>query len=130
MKKGNYWQAISEALAEEMERDDTVFILGENVQQGPFMITNGLLERFGPERVMDAPLSELAIAGATVGAACAGYRPVCDLNFADFVYCAADEILLKAANQYFCHNVKAPCVFVGVAGGGFATGPEHSHVPS
>lgn len=132
MKKLNYWQAIGEALAEEMERDDKVFILGENVQQSPFMITNGLVQRFGPERVMDTPLSELAIAGATVGAACAGYRPVCDLTFADFVYCAADEILLKAANQYFCQNgqVNAPCVFIGVAGGGFGTGPEHSHVPS
>lgn len=132
MKKLNYWQAISEALAEEMERDETVFIIGENVQQGPFMITNGLVQRFGPERVMDAPLSELAIAGATVGAALAGFRPVCDLTFADFVYCAADEILLKAANASFAHNgkVNAPCVFVGVAGGGFGTGPEHSHVPS
>lgn len=132
MKTVNYWKAISEALAEEMERDDTVFILGENVQESPFMITNGLVERFGPERIMDAPLSELAIAGATVGAACAGYRPVCDLSFADFVYCAADEVLLKAAQQYFAHDgqVNAPCVFVGVAGGGFGTGPEHSHVPA
>jgi acetoin:2,6-dichlorophenolindophenol oxidoreductase subunit beta len=132
MKKLNYWQAISEAFAEEMERDDTVFIIGENVQESPFMITKGLVERFGSERVMDAPLSELANAGATVGAACAGFRPICDLTFADFVYCAADEILLKAAQQYFAHNgqVNAPCVFVGVAGAGFGTGPEHSHVPS
>ncbi|MFH0728721.1 MAG: pyruvate dehydrogenase complex E1 component subunit beta [Pseudomonadota bacterium] len=132
MKKINYWQAISEAFAEEMQRDETVFIIGENVQESPFMITKGLVEKFGPERVMDAPLSELANAGATVGAACAGYRPICDLTFADFVYCAADEILLKAAQQYFAHNgqVNAPCVFIGVAGGGFGTGPEHSHVPS
>jgi pyruvate dehydrogenase E1 component beta subunit len=132
MKTLNYWQAITEAFAEEMERDETVFIIGENVQESPFMITKGLVERFGPERVMDAPLSELANAGATVGAACAGYRPICDLTFADFVYCAADEVLLKAAQQYFAHNgqVNAPCVFVGVAGGGFGTGPEHSHVPS
>ncbi len=132
MKILNYWQAICEAFAEEMERDETVFIIGENVQESPFMITHGLVERFGPERVMDAPLSELANAGATVGAACAGYRPICDLTFADFVYCAADEILLKAAQQYFAQNgqVNAPCVFVGVAGGGFGTGPEHSHVPS
>lgn len=132
MKTLNYWQAISEAFAEEMERDDTVFIIGENVQQSPFMITHGLTDRFGPERVMDAPLSELANAGATVGAACAGYRPICDLTFADFIYCAADEVLFKAAQQYFAHNgqVNAPCVFVGVAGGGFGTGPEHSHVPA
>jgi pyruvate dehydrogenase E1 component beta subunit len=127
-----YWQAISEAIEEEMERDETVFVIGENVQEGPFNATKGLVQKFGPDRVMDTPLSELAIAGATVGAACAGYRPVCDLNFADFIYCAADEILLKASQQYFAQagKVNAPCVFMGVAGGGFGTGPEHSHIPA
>lgn len=132
MREIMYWKAISEALAEEMERDESVFIIGENVQEGPFNATKGLVQKFGPERVMDAPLSELAIAGATVGAAAAGFRPVCDLSFADFVYCAADEICFKAANQYFIHagKVNAPCVFMGVAGGGFGTGPEHSRIPS
>ena len=101
MRELMYWQAIAEAIAEEMERDETVFVIGENVQEGPFNATKGLVQQFGPVRVMDAPLSELAICGATVGAAAAGYRPVCDLGFADFVYCAADEILLKAAQQYF-----------------------------
>lgn len=132
MRELNYWQAISEAIAEEMERDETVFVIGQNVQEGPFNATKGLIQKFGPERVMDAPLSELAIYGATVGAATAGYRPVCDMTFADFVYCGADEILLKAAQQYFAQGgkVNAPCVFFGVAGGGFGTGPEHSHIPS
>jgi pyruvate dehydrogenase E1 component beta subunit len=127
-----YWQAIAEGIAEEMERDQTVFVIGENVQASTFMATKGLVEKFGPDRVMDAPLSELAICGATVGAAAAGYRPVCDLSFADFVYCAADEILLKAAQHYFIHggSINIPCVFMGVAGGGFGTGPEHSHIPS
>ena len=62
----------------------------------------------------------------------AGYRPVCDLTFADFVYCAADEILMKAAQQYFIHDgkVNVPCVFLGVAGGGFGNGPEHSRIPA
>ena len=132
MSELTYWGAISKAIEEEMDRDETVFVIGENVQEGPFLATKGLVQKFGPERVMDAPLSELAIAGATVGAAMAGYRPVCDLTFADFIYCAADEILFKAAQQHFSHagvnNV--PCVFMGVAGGGFGTGPEHSHVPS
>jgi pyruvate dehydrogenase E1 component beta subunit len=132
MRELMYWQAISEAIAEEMERDETVFVLGQNVQEGPFNATKGLVQKFGPERVMDAPLSELAIYGATVGAAMAGYRPVCDMTFADFLYCGADEILLKAAQQYFAQGgkVNAPCVFLGVAGGGFGTGPEHSHIPS
>lgn len=132
MRELMYWQAISEAISEEMERDETVFVIGENVQEGPFNATKGLVQKFGPDRVMDAPLSELAICGATVGAAAAGYRPVCDLNFADFVYCGADEILLKAAQQHFAQagRVNAPCVFLGVAGGGFGTGPEHSHIPS
>jgi pyruvate dehydrogenase E1 component beta subunit len=132
MKELMYWNAISEALVEEMLRDEKVFVIGENVQESPFMVTKGLVQWFGPERVMDAPLSELAIAGAAVGAAMAGYRPVCDLTFADFIYCAADEVLLKAAQQYFAHNgeVNVPCVFMGIAGGGFGTGPEHSHIPS
>jgi pyruvate dehydrogenase E1 component beta subunit len=115
-----------------MARDDKVFVIGENVQEGPFLATKGLVQKFGAERVMDAPLSELAIAGAAVGAAMAGYRPVCDLTFADFVYCAADEILMKAAQQYFIHDgkVNVPCVFMGVAGGGFGNGPEHSRIPA
>lgn len=132
MRELSYWQAINEALAEEMERDENVFILGQNCQAGTFMVTTGLIQKFGPERVMDTPLSENAVTGATVGAATAGYRPVCDLMFADFIYCAADEILLKAAQQYFAQGgkVNAPCVFMGIAGGGFRVGPEHSHIPS
>lgn len=132
MKELMYWNAISEAIAEEMARDDKVFVIGENVQESPFLATKGLVQKFGSDRVMDAPLSELAIAGATVGAAMAGYRPVCDLTFADFIYCAADEVLMKAAQQYFIHNgeVSVPCVFMGVAGGGFGNGPEHSRIPA
>ncbi len=132
MKQLSYWSAIAEAIGEEMAKDDKVFVIGENVQESPFLVTKGLVQRFGGERVMDAPLSELAIAGAAVGAAMAGYRPVCDLTFADFVYCAADEILMKAAQQYFSHDgkVNVPCVFLGVAGGGFGNGPEHSRIPA
>ncbi|MBW2370182.1 MAG: hypothetical protein JRH15_20115 [Deltaproteobacteria bacterium] len=133
MKEVMYWEAISNAIAEEMDRDETVFVIGENVQSSTFMATAGLFDKFGAERIMDSPLSELAIAGATVGAATAGYRPICDMTFADFmVYCAADEILLKAANQNFVHGgvVNAPCVFMGIAGGGFGAGPEHSHIPA
>jgi pyruvate/2-oxoglutarate/acetoin dehydrogenase E1 component len=132
MREITYWQAINEAISEEMERDEKVFVIGEGVQQSPFMITYGLVDKFGPDRIMDAPLSETAIAGAAVGSAMAGYRPICDFNIIDFMYCAADEVLLKAAQQYFIHagTVNAPVVFTGIAGAGSGAGPEHSHIPA
>jgi len=132
MKELSYAGAICEAIAEELTRDESVFVLGQNIQESPFMVTHGLVQKFGSERIMDAPLSELANAGATVGAAMAGYRPILDMTFADFIYCAADEILMKAAQQYFAHNAKVnvPCVFLGCAGGGFGNGPEHSRIPA
>ena len=126
-----YLTAINEALAEEMERDESVFILGEDVQQGTFFITTGLLQRFGPERVMDTPLSETAVAGAGVGAAMAGYRPVADFMFADFMYIAGNEIINNAAKWHFIHagQVRLPIVMLGCMGGGFRLGPEHSQSP-
>jgi len=126
-----YLTAINEALAEEMARDESVFVLGEDVQQGTFFITTGLLQRFGPERVMDTPLSETAVAGAAVGAAMAGYRPVADFMFADFMYIAGNEIINNAAKWHFIHagKVKLPVVLVACMGGGFRLGPEHSQCP-
>ncbi|HUS82994.1 MAG TPA: pyruvate dehydrogenase complex E1 component subunit beta [Dehalococcoidia bacterium] len=126
-----YLTAINEALAEEMARDESVFVLGEDVQQGTFFITTGLLQRFGPERVMDTPLGETAVAGAAVGAAMAGYRPVADFMFADFVYIAGNEIINNAAKWHFIHagKVNLPVVLVAAMGGGFRLGPEHSQCP-
>jgi pyruvate dehydrogenase E1 component beta subunit len=131
MREIPYLTAINEALAEEMERDDTVFIIGEDVQAGTFMTTTGLVQKFGPDRVMDTPLSENAIAGACVGSAMAGYRPVADFMFADFMWCCADEVFLKAAKWHFIHGgrVNLPLVFLGAIGGGARTGPEHSQCP-
>jgi pyruvate dehydrogenase E1 component beta subunit len=131
MREIPYLVAINEALAEEMTRDDKVFIIGEDVQAGTFMTTTGLVQRFGPDRVIDTPLSENAVAGACIGAAMAGYRPIADLMFADFMWCCADEVFLKAAKWRFIHGgkVNLPLVFLAAIGGGARTGPEHSQCP-
>jgi len=131
MKQLMTLMAINEALAEEMERDETVFVLGEDVQQGTFGCTTGLVSRFGPERVMDTPLAETAVAGTAVGSAMTGYRPVADMMFADFMWVAADEILLKAAKWRFLHGGKVtlPLVFLAAIGGGMKLGAEHSQSP-
>lgn len=131
MREIPYLSAINEALAEEMTRDETVFVIGEDVQAGTFMTTTGLVQRFGPDRVMDTPLSETAVAGACLGAAMAGYRPIADFMFADFMWCCADEVFLKAAKWRFIHGgkVNLPLVFMGAIGGGSRTGPEHSQCP-
>jgi len=126
-----FFQALNEALEEEMQRDETVLIIGEDVQGGGLMVTGGLLQKFGPERVMDTPLSETAIAGAAVGAAMAGYRPIADMMLADFMYVCADEILLKAAKWRFMHGGKPniPVVFLANIGGYAKVGCEHSQCP-
>jgi len=131
MREIRFIQAINEALAEEMERDETVFIIGEDVQSGVFGASRGLVEKFGPERVMDTPLSETAVAGSAFGAAMAGYRPVADFMFADFMFIAANEIMNNAAKWHFIHGgrVNVPVVFFGNIGGGARVGPEHSQCP-
>jgi len=123
--------AINEALKQEMERDDKVFIIGEDVQQGTFGTTRGLVQQFGADRVMDTPLAETAVAGAAVGSAMLGYRPIADMMFGDFIWIAGDEILLKAAKWRFLHGgkVSLPMVFMAAVGGGFKLGAEHSQCP-
>jgi len=131
MREIPYILAINEALAEEMERDEAVFIIGEDVQSGVFGASRGLVERFGPERIMDTPLSETAVAGAAIGAAMAGYRPIADFMFADFMLIAANEIINNAAKWHFIHGGKValPLVLFGNIGGGARVGPEHSQCP-
>ena len=132
MRELTYVQAIQEALAEEMRKDDKVFLMGESVRGGNFEHTVGLVRQFGPDRVLDTPICETALAGAGVGAALAGYRPVVELMFADFMYIAADEILLKAAQWRFMHGGQTtmPVVFMMAAGGGLMLANEHSRIPS
>ena len=132
MKDSIYLMAIREALAEELERDEKVFVLGEDVQQGTFGVTGELVQQFGSERIMDTPLAETAVAGAAVGSAMLGYRPVADMMFADFMWIAGDEIFLKAAKWNFMHagKVNVPVVFMAGMGGGFKLGAEHSQAPA
>ena len=92
-------QAVNEALAEEMRRDDTVFIIGEDVAEAgtPFKVLSGLVEEFGTERVVDTPIAEPGFMGLAVGAAMTGTRPVVDLMFGDFIYLIMDQLCNQAA---------------------------------
>src|SRR3984957_18920075 len=94
-------EALREAMAEEMERDPTVVLLGEDVgvKGGVFKASEGLQERFGPLRVLDTPVAEIAIAGAAIGAAMMGLRPVAEFQFADYLHPAYDQIINQAANM-------------------------------
>ncbi len=127
-----YSQAINQALAEEMQRDEDVILYGQDVAVwgGIFKVTQGLLEKFGPDRVFDSPISENVMVGAGVGAASMGLRPVVELQFADFVITAGDEIFFKAGMWRYMHGGAhtIPLVVRGPSGGsGF--GPEHSACP-
>jgi len=127
-----YSQAINQALAEEMRRDEDVILYGQDVAVwgGIFKVTQGLLEKFGPDRVFDSPISENVMVGAGVGAASMGLRPVVELQFADFVITAGDEIFFKAGMWRYMHGGAhtIPLVVRGPSGGsGF--GPEHSACP-
>lgn len=128
-----YAQAINEALAEEMERDDRVFVMGEDVGAfgGVFAVTRGLQERFGRKRVFDTPISETFIIGGGVGAAITGLRPVVELQFADFVAIAMDEIYNKAAKWRYMHGgaFTVPLVIRAPEGAAGGAGPEHSQSP-
>jgi 2-oxoisovalerate dehydrogenase E1 component beta subunit len=130
-RETTYIAAIREGILEEMERDDRVFLLGEDigVYGGAFQLTAGLRDRFGEERVLDTPLSESAIVGAAVGAAMMGMRPVAEMQFADFISCAFDMITNFAAKSRYRTGVGVPMVVRGPAGGGVHGGPFHSQNP-
>jgi 2-oxoisovalerate dehydrogenase E1 component beta subunit len=126
-----YVDAIREGLREEMVRDESVFLLGEDigVYGGAFKVTDGLIREFGEERVIDTPISETAIVGAAVGAAMMGMRPVAEMQFIDFISCAFDMITNFAAKSRFRHGVGVPLVIRGPSGGGVHGGPFHSQNP-
>jgi len=121
-------KAINEAMHEEMARDETVFMIGQNVSQCTWGTSTGLYQKFGKERIIDTGISEAAIMGAAVGAALAGYRPIANMGFADFMICAADELLNKAAKWRFAHGGKVtiPLVVRAAIGGYAHVGPDHS----
>src|SRR5260370_27439114 len=109
-----YIKAINSALHEEMRRDENVFVMGEDVAElgGAFKATEGLLDAFGEERVIDTPISEALIIGAGVGAAVLGMRPVVEMQFADFISCGFDQIVNTAATVPYRHGGKAACPLV------------------
>jgi len=123
-------KAMVEALAQEMERDPSVFYMGEDVGAygGIFGSTTGLLERFGPERIIDTPISETAFIGLGIGAAVEGMRPVVELMFADFMGVCLDQIYNHMAKIHFESggNVRVPMVLTMAAGGGYSDGAQHS----
>jgi len=126
-----YLEAIRQGLWEEMERDPSVFLLGEDigVYGGAFKVTAGLLDRFGPERVVDTPISESAIVGAAIGASYMGMRPVAEMQFADFITCGFDQIVNFAAKCRYRWGAPAPIVVRAPSGGGIHGGPFHSQNP-
>ena len=126
-----YLEAIRQGLWEEMESDPNVFVIGEDVGAygGAFKITAGMLERFGARRVIDTPISESAIVGASVGAALLGLRPVAEMQFADFISCAYDQLVNFAAKCRYRWGAGVPMVVRGPSGGGIHGGPFHSQNP-
>src|SRR5699024_4975856 len=126
----SYIQAINTAMKEELMRDENVFILGEDIGKkgGVFRATEGLYEAFGEERVLDTPLSESAIAGVAIGAAMYGKRPIAEIQFADFIFPAVNQIISEAAKiRYRSNNDwNAPLTIRAPYGGGIHGALYHS----
>jgi 2-oxoisovalerate dehydrogenase E1 component beta subunit len=126
-----YLEALRQGLWEEMERDERVFILGEDVGAygGAFKLTEGFLEEFGADRVIDTPISEAAIVGAAAGAAHMGMRPVAEMQFIDFIAAAYDVLTNYVATARYRAGLATPMVVRGPAGGYVRGGPFHSQMP-
>ena len=124
-------EALNQALGEEMARDERVFLIGQDIgaHGGAFGVTEGLLDTFGPGRVVDAPIAESAIAGAAVGAALQGMRPVAELQYMDFVYGALDQLVSVASKYHWKSGRPVPLVVRGPIGAGVRGGPHHSSSP-
>jgi acetoin:2,6-dichlorophenolindophenol oxidoreductase subunit beta len=132
MRDVSYREAIRDALAEEMERDPSVFVMGEDVEPGGvFNVTPGLLERFGENRVIDTPISELAFTGAAFGAAVKGLRPVVEIMFGDFLGLVIDTLVNQSSKYWYLSNGQAgvPLVVRSAVGGGARFGACHSQTP-
>jgi 2-oxoisovalerate dehydrogenase E1 component beta subunit len=126
-----YLEAIRQGLWEEMERDPRVFVIGEDVgvYGGAFKVTEGFVQRFGTERVVDTPISEMAIASAAYGASLTGLRPVGEFQFMDFISSAHSQIVQILAKSNYRWGAPAPLVLRGPSGGGVSGGPYHSQNP-
>jgi len=128
MREITYLEAIKEALDEEMTRDTSVFILGEDVgvYGGAFRVTEGLYEKYGEWRILDTPLSESGFTGAAIGAALVGMRPVVEMQFADFISCAFDQLVNVAAKNHYRLGAATPIVVRAPYGGNIHGGAFHS----
>ena len=128
-----YRQALNDAFAEELERDENVFLMGEEVAEynGAYKVTEGLWKRFGDKRVIDTPISEAGFIGLGVGAAMMGLRPVMELMFWSFAYVAYDQIINNAGCVRYMSGglINCPLVIRGPANGGTNVGATHSHIP-
>jgi 2-oxoisovalerate dehydrogenase E1 component beta subunit len=126
-----YLEAIRQAMLDEMDKDPRVFVIGEDVGTygGAFRVTAGFLERFGEGRVIDTPISESAIIGASIGAALMGMRPIAEMQFIDFISCGFDQIVNYAAKSRYRWGGGVSMVIRGPAGGGVHGGPFHSQNP-
>lgn len=126
-----FLEGIRQGIAEEMERDPDVFLIGEDigVYGGAFKVTAGMIERFGERRVVDTPVCESGIAGAAIGAALMGLRPVAEMQFSDFITCCFDQIVNFAAKCRYRWNAPVPMVVRAPSGGDIHAGPFHSQNP-
>lgn len=131
MSTMTYLQAISDGLREEMRADERVFAMGEDIGAfgGAFKVTDGLLDEFGEARVMDTPLAESGIVGTAIGAAVVGMRPVCEMQFSDFIACGFDQLVNVAAKLRYRQGLAVPITVRLPSGGGFSGGPFHSQNP-
>lgn len=133
MQKVTYREAVNQAITEEMDRDSKVFIMGEEVAEynGAYKVTKGLLDRFGPKRVIDTPISETGFAGIGIGAAMYGLRPIVEFMTWSFSFVAFDQIANNAGNIRYMSGglIQIPIVFRGPANGGVNVGATHSHTP-
>ncbi|HEV2062766.1 MAG TPA: alpha-ketoacid dehydrogenase subunit beta [Solirubrobacteraceae bacterium] len=127
----SYLQAISDALRTEMRRDERVMVMGEDIGVfgGAFKVTDGMIEEFGKWRVMDTPLAESGIIGTAVGASVVGLRPVCEMQFADFISCGFDQLVNVAGKTHYRMGLAVPITVRLPSGGGFSGGPFHSQNP-
>ncbi len=133
MQKVTYRDAVNQAIAEEMKRDELVCLMGEEVAEynGAYKVTKGLLEKFGPKRVIDTPISEAGFAGLGIGAAMYGIRPIVEFMTWSFSFVAFDQVVNNAGNIRYMSGglIKIPIVFRGPANGGVNVGATHSHTP-
>ena len=126
-----YLQAISAALRDELRDDERVLMMGEDIGVfgGAFKVTDGFIDEFGPDRVMDTPLAESGIIGTAIGAAVVGMRPVCEMQFSDFISCGFDQLVNVAGKMHYRQGLAVPITVRLPSGGGFSGGPFHSQNP-